>query len=114
MRPTQYRGKPRDFFLGYVKDLHYVSTVCHALNVNVLKYLKRKLSESEDQHEKRLQRKRLQYVQTSTAKKPCTQDINTATVQNRSHDQNSNIRESASRITSHTDNKKYIVTCHNR
>ena len=67
---TQNRGKPRVLFVGYIKDLHYVSTVPHTLNVNVLKYLKTKFSETEDKHQKRPERKRLQYAKTKTTKKP--------------------------------------------
>ena len=38
IRTTQKRGKPRVLFVGYIEDLHYVSTVPRTLNINVLKY----------------------------------------------------------------------------
>ena len=48
-------------FVGYIEDLHYVSTVPHCRNTNALKYLKRKLSETEVQHKERLEAKRHRY-----------------------------------------------------
>lgn len=59
--PTPYtcRGKPKVLFVGYIEDLHYVSTIPHTLNGNVLKYLKSKLSETDDQHEKGLKGREL-------------------------------------------------------
>ena len=61
IKTAQNRGKLRVLFVGYIEDLH-VSTVPHTLNVNVLKYLKTKFSETDDNHQKRLERKRLQYA----------------------------------------------------
>ena len=48
-------------FVGYIKDLHYVSTVPHGRNTNALRYLKFKLSETELQHKERLEAKRHRY-----------------------------------------------------
>ena len=87
---TQNRGKPRVLFVGYIEDLHYVSTVPHTLNVNVLKYLKTKFSETEDKHQKRLERKRLQYAKTKTTKKPCTLNSKPKPTANNLHAQNNN------------------------
>ena len=90
IRTAQNRGKPRVLFVGYIEDLHYVSTVPHTLNVNVLKYLKTKFSETDDNHQKRLKRKRLQYAKIKTAKKPRTQNSKAKPIANNLHAQNSN------------------------
>ena len=47
-------------FIGYINDLHYVSTVTHSnsQNINILKYLKRKYSVSEYDKERILDKKR--------------------------------------------------------
>lgn len=90
VRTTQNRGKPRVLFVGYIEDLHYVSTVPHTVNVNVLKYLKTKFSETDDKHQKRLQRKRLQYAKTKPAKNPRTQNSKTKPTANDLHAQDSN------------------------
>lgn len=42
-------------FVGFIEDLHYVSTVPHCRNANALRYLKFKLSETEVQHKERLE-----------------------------------------------------------
>lgn len=105
---TQNRGKPRVLFVGYIEDLHYVSTVPHTLNVNVLKYLKTKFSETDDEHKKRLQRKRLQYAKTKIAKKPCTQNSKTKPTANNLDSQNSNTVAFASK--SHAKNSDTAVS----
>lgn len=51
----------RVLFVGYIEDLHYVSTVPHCRNTNALRYLKFKLSETEVQHKERLEAKRHKY-----------------------------------------------------
>lgn len=69
-------------FVGYIEDLHYVSTVPHTINKNALKYLKFKLSESDEQRKKRnlnrrenTQKKRKKEQTTGNiAKKSCTCD----------------------------------------
>lgn len=53
-------------------------------------YLKTKFSETDDKHQKRLPRKRLQYAKTKTAKKPHTQNSKTKPTANSLHAQNSN------------------------
>lgn len=61
-------------FVGYIEDLHYVSTVPHCRNTNALKYLKLKLSETEVQHKERLEAKRHRYKEikkTPGKKKVC-------------------------------------------
>ena len=108
IRTTQNRGKPRVLFVGYIEDLHYVSTVPHTLNINVLKYLKTKFSETDDKHQKRLERKRLQYAKTKTAKKPRTQNSKTKPTANNSHAQNSNTTAFANK--SHAKNSDTAVS----
>ena len=61
-------------FVGYIEDLHYVSTVPHGRNTNALRYLKFKLSETELQHKERLEAKRHRYKEnkkTLGKKKVC-------------------------------------------
>lgn len=41
-------------FVGYIEDLHYVSTEPHYTNKNALKYLKFKLSETDAHRKERL------------------------------------------------------------
>ena len=41
-------------FVGYLEDMHYVSTILQTANKNALKYLKAKLSESGEQHQNKL------------------------------------------------------------
>ena len=63
--------KPRVLFVGYLEDVHYVSTIPHTLNKNALKYLKVKLSESDDQHQKKLQGMREYYRKRKAEQEPC-------------------------------------------
>ena len=108
VRTTQNRGKPRVLFVGYIEDLHYVSTVPHTLNVNVLKYLKTKFSETEDKRQKRLERKRLQYAKTKTTKKPRTVNSKPKPTANNLHAQNNNTIPFANK--SHAKNSDITAT----
>ena len=53
--------KPMILFVGYLEDMHYISTIPQTANKNALKYLKAKLSESDKQHQNKLLRKRENY-----------------------------------------------------
>ena len=94
--------------MGYIEDLHYVSTVPHILNDNVLKYLKTKFSETEDKHQKRLERKRLQYAKTKTTKKPRTVNSKPKPTANNLHAQNNNTIPFANK--SHAKNSDITAT----
>ena len=72
--PSGDRKITKVLFVGYIKDLHYVSTVPHGRNTNALRYLKFKLSETELQHKERLEAKRHRYKEnkkTLGKKKVC-------------------------------------------
>jgi len=58
--PVDCEGGANTIFIGYINELHYVSTVplTDSPNKNRLTYLKRKLLESDDQKEKRLAKRR--------------------------------------------------------
>ena len=59
--PSGVQEITKVLFVGYIEDLHYVSTVPHCRNTNALRYLKFKLSETEVQHKERLEAKRHRY-----------------------------------------------------
>ena len=72
--PSGDREITKVLFVGYIEDLHYVSTVPHGRNTNALRYLKFKLSETELQHKERLEAKRHRYKEnkkTLGKKKVC-------------------------------------------
>ena len=54
INPSGTDKKPTLLFIGYIEELHYVYTVPHTTNKNALKYLKFKLSKSDEQHQKRI------------------------------------------------------------
>jgi len=56
--PPPANKNQRVLFVVFIEDLHYVSTEPHTINKNALTYLKLKLSESHEQHQKRLQNRR--------------------------------------------------------
>ena len=58
--PVLHEERPNTIFIGYINELHYVSTVPlkNSPNKTRLGYLKRKLKESDDQTEKRLAKRR--------------------------------------------------------
>ena len=58
--PILHEGRSNTIFIGYINELHYVSTIPlqSSQNRNKLTYLKRKLLESDHQKEERLAKKR--------------------------------------------------------
>ena len=58
--PIFLEERPMVIFIGYINELHYVSTVAYknSLNKSRLVYLKRKLSESDDEKGRRLAKRR--------------------------------------------------------
>ena len=71
--PPSSPANTRVLFVGYIENLHYVSTMPHPTNKNVLKYLKVKFSQSHEQHEKKLQCRREKYRQCkrTQTQSPC-------------------------------------------
>ena len=74
INPSSTDKIPTLLFIGCIEELHYVSTVPHTANKNALKYLKFKLSESDDQHQKKIinqqnTRKRKQKQTSGNARK---------------------------------------------
>ena len=61
--PVLQQEIQQTIFIGYINDLHYVSTVTHSNSQlrNRLKYLKRKYSVSEYDKEKKLEKRRANY-----------------------------------------------------
>ena len=58
--PVAQEGRRKTVFLGYINEVHYVSTLTNrnSQNSNSLKSLKRKLSETNDNKQERLAKKR--------------------------------------------------------
>jgi len=60
--PILHEGRPNTIFIGYINELHYVSTMAlentGSQNKNRLSYLKRKLLQSDSQKEKTLAKRR--------------------------------------------------------
>lgn len=58
--PILHEGRSNTIFIGYINELHYVSTIPlqNSQNRNKLTYLKRKLLESDHQKEERLAKRR--------------------------------------------------------
>ena len=58
--PILHEGRPNTIFIGYINELHYVSTMAleNSQNINRLSYLKRKLLQSDSQNEKTLAKSR--------------------------------------------------------
>ena len=63
INPVLQQEIQQTIFIGYINDLHYVSTVTHSNSQvrNRLKYLKRKYSVSEYEKEKKLEKRRANY-----------------------------------------------------
>ena len=80
--PPSADKKPRLLFVGYIEELHYVSTVPHTTNKNALKYLKFKLSKSDQEHQKKIvkqqnnRKRKREQEQTveNIAKKACNKE----------------------------------------
>lgn len=58
--PILHEGRPNTIFIGYINELHYVSTIPlqNSQNKNRLTYLKGKLLQSDNQKEERLAKRR--------------------------------------------------------
>ena len=71
IRPVIHTRQTKTIFMGYVNNLHTVSTVpiSTSPNKNRLKYLKRKLRETDDQKQKKLAKRRITARNQATQKK---------------------------------------------
>ena len=61
IRPVIHTRQTKTIFMGYINKLHYVSTVpiSASPDKNRLKYLKRKLRETDDQKQTKLAKRRI-------------------------------------------------------
>ena len=125
--PILHEGRSNTIFIGYINELHYVSTIPHqnSQNRNKFTYLKRKLLQSDNQKEERLAKRRsarhaetdeerkirLLNIQQNVAKKRATKTNGNSKIHNSEHSNtnhdNSKNHNSEHSNTNHDNSKNH-------